>query len=127
MSIVNKAQFPDPVIPVGPKAKKPRLPKEKMKKKSKVRVPAQPKDVNAILDALTYLPDMGSDIYDALAVEPMTKGVGAVVQRRVRKSSPPSSPSSVVPTVGSIAADLAHAAMLEDVTFDKPPPFRGVR
>lgn len=123
MSIINKAQFPDPVIPVGPKAKKPRLPKEKIKKKSKVRVPAQPRDVNAILDALTYLPDMGSDIYDALAVEPMTKGVGAVVQRRVRKSSP----SPVVPTVGSIAADLAHAAMLEDVTFDKPPPFRGVR
>jgi hypothetical protein len=125
MTTTPKNQMPDPVIPSGPKAKKPRTRKVPKQKAKKYKVPPQPKDVDAILQALVSLPDVGDDIWDALEVEPSTVGGAKPVGKRVKRETRKTGPAQP-PTVGDLARDFAYAQMMEDAAFDKPPPFRGV-
>ena len=79
---------------------------------------------------LIDLPVVGDDVWDILLVEPLTVGARAKSTKAARPAARKASASSrkAAPRQGfaALAEDLAVAETLEDVTLDKPPPFRGV-
>ncbi len=121
----------DPMFLPAPQYKKPaRVRPEKAKKKQKAKLPKQPPNVDQVLMDLIDLPVVGDDVWDILLVEPLTVGARAKSTKATRPAArkAPASGRKAAPRRGfaALAEDLAVAETLEDVTLDKPPPFRGV-
>lgn len=115
----------DPMWLPPPVYKKPaRVRSENPQKKRKVKLPKQPPNVDEVLQSLIQMPDPGSDIYDALAVvsvfdKPAQKPRSASTNTSRKKRTPAVSPNIL------FAERMTQIRMLDDVAFDKPPPFRG--
>ena len=117
----------DPMFLPAPQYKKPaRVRPEKAKNKQKAKLPKQPPNVDQVLMDLIDLPVVGDDVWDILLVEPLTVGARSKSVRPRSNSPVANKASGSSQGFAALAEDLAVAVTLEDVTLDKPPPFRGV-